>query len=116
MRLLGLYPPGRGFWVRWPDRHVTDLDGYARYWNELAVSWSFAAQALGAEVLRYEDLVGGRADLAALGERLGLALKPAIALAVRSGATPNPTPPPPDEAARVNALTAEGRAALNYGD
>jgi hypothetical protein len=116
MRLLGLQAPQQGYWVRWPDRHLTDLDGYARYWNELAVSWSFAAQSVGATVLRYEDLVGGRVDLGALGESLGLALQPAIALAVRSGATPSPTPPPSEEAERVNALTIEGRAAFNYGD
>jgi hypothetical protein len=116
MRAVGLHAPGPGFWVRWPDRHVSDLDAYARYWNELALSWSPAAGPLDATVLRYEDLITGRVDLGALGARLGLALRPALALDVKAGAAPTAAPLPRAEATRVNALTAHGRAVFGIGD
>ena len=66
--------------------------------------------------LRYEDLITGRVDLGALGARLGLALRPALALDVKAGAAPTAAPLPRAEATRVNALTAHGRAVFGIGD
>jgi hypothetical protein len=54
--------------------------------------------------------------LAGLGRRLGLTLNPESALKVIAGGTVGKTPVSAEDAARINALTAEGRRAFGYGD
>jgi len=112
---IGLSVQGPGVWVT-PDRILRGLEDYADFWNELALSWAEAAGPLNATAVRYEDLVSGRLDLAGLGRRLGLALDPGQALKVVAGGTVGKTPVLPKDAARINALTAEGRRAFGYGD
>ncbi|MBS0409871.1 MAG: sulfotransferase, partial [Proteobacteria bacterium] len=112
---LGLSPEGPGYWLRWPDRHLATLEDYGRFWNRMAVGWARAAGDLGAQVVRYEDLVAGRIDMVAVGSALGLGLRPEIALAARVGDDPHTAPIPPEDIARLAELTAEGRAAFGYG-
>jgi len=113
---LGLDAEGPGYWLRWPDRHIATLEDYGRFWNRMAVGWSRAAGELGAEQVRYEDLVAGRIDMVALGQRLGLRLQPDIALAARVGDDPHTAPLPPEDVLRLTDLTAQARALFGYGD
>jgi hypothetical protein len=108
---------GWDFWVRLPDRPVSDLDSFARFWNAMALSWVEAARPLGAEVLRYEDLVVGDAGfLESLARRLGLALQSGQALRARVGAAPDGPRLSDGEKARIAELTAPGRAAFLYAE
>jgi hypothetical protein len=116
LRRWGLGDGGDGLWIRLPDRHVGDLETFARFWNELAVSWTAAAHDLSAVVIRYEDLVGGRIDLAAMGARLGLSLTPEAALSAKAGGSANGMLLSPLERDRVNALTAAGRRLFDYSE
>jgi len=116
MRRLDFGENGDGLWVRWPDRQVRDLEGFAAYWNELAVSWAEAAGALGAYVIRYEDLISGRVDFGRLGSALDLELRPEVALHAQAGASPPQHRLTIEERDRVNRLTVEGRGVFQYSD
>ncbi len=116
LRRWGLGDGGGGWWIRLPDRHVGDLETFARFWNELAVSWTAAAADLSAVVIRYEDMVAGQVDLAAMGVGLGLSLTPETALRARVGGSGADMVLAPEERDRVNALTAAGRRVFDYSD
>ena len=107
---------GDGLWIRLPDRHVGDLETFARFRNALAVSWTAAATDLSAVVIRYEDMVAGRVDFAAVGASLGLSLAPETALRARVGGSSAGMAISPEERDRVNALTAAGRRLFGYGE
>jgi hypothetical protein len=100
---------------RWPDRRVDTPEMFAEVWNRIALSWSDAScQDLRPVLLRYEDIVAGRTDFAALARQLGLAIEPAAALALRIGASPDGAPLAARERRAVLAGTAAGRRALGY--
>jgi hypothetical protein len=114
MKNFGLDPPAYGFLDRWPADWVLDADTWGRFWNERAVGWATVASQLNAHLIRYEDLVAGRVDLRAIGGRLGLHLEPQAAAESRVGGPLFDRQVTDDEAALIQALTAEGRRAFAY--
>ena len=116
VRNAGFEPPDWGEIVRWPDRWIVTLDDFARYWNELALSWNAVIEKLGVSWFRYEDLVEGRVDLAAIGASFGLKLRPEIALSVTAGGPTRQVTLTAAERDRINELTAEGRALFVYDE
>jgi hypothetical protein len=116
MRNFGAVPLGAGLAARWPEPVTPFETAYGRLWNELALSWLAVAERLGAQLLRYEDLVEGRVDVAALGASLGLALDPRAAMEARVGGSAYGVMITDDEKTGVNAATAEGRAGFQYSE
>jgi hypothetical protein len=116
LRNAGFEPPAWGEVVRWPDRWISSLDDYARYWNELALSWGAIIEKLGVIWFRYEDLVEGRVDLDAIGASLGLKMSSEIAFATRAGQGLRQTPFSAEERDRINELTVQGRALFTYAN
>jgi hypothetical protein len=100
-----------GLFERYPDRPVHDAAAFGRFWNRLAVSWSDPQGPPHVFRLRYEDVVAG--ELGDLGERLGLHLEPARALAARIGASAGEAPPDVELDA-IESTTREGRKAWGY--
>jgi hypothetical protein len=92
------------------------LDDYARYWNELALSWGAVIEKLGVIWFRYEDLVEGRVDLDAIGASLGLKMSTEVAFAARAGQGLRQTPFSAEERDRINELTVQGRALFAYAE
>jgi len=76
---------GRNWYDTWPDRPVFTPTAFGRHWRELTEGFLRDEQALGALVVRYEELVKGgeellqkierhldvRADRSVLGKRIG---------------------------------------------
>ena len=58
---------------RWPDQPVTARE-FGRHWCELTASYLNHHEELGARVIFYEDLIGGRVDLHDLEDYLGVAV------------------------------------------
>lgn len=114
MKDIGFVPGEIGFMLDWPDRWVADLDAYAAYWNQLAVSWSEARKYVDVTVVRYEDLVDGRCDLHAIGRAANLQLKPDVAMSAVAGGPLIRTQMTAEERDRINALTAAGRPLYVY--
>jgi len=114
LREAGFEPPEWGHLVRWPDRWVTSLEDYARYWNALALSWGAVLDKLGARWLRYEDLDEGRVDFDAIAAEIGLATDAKVAKASRAGEGLRRVTLSAEERDRINVLTTEGRALFSY--
>ena len=111
------FSPGKvGFVLEWPDDWVADLETFAHLWNRLALEWTAVARRLGVVHIRYEDLMAGRTNFAALGRDLDLALNPEPALAVRAGEGFIDAQVTPEEREQINAITAAGRQAFLYAD
>jgi hypothetical protein len=116
MRNFGPVPIGQGLGARWPERVVAFEEAYGRLWNDLALSWQIAGERLGASLIRYEDLVEGRCDIAGLGASLGLKLDSKVALDARVGGSDYRLLITEDEKTGVNAATVEGRAGYRYAE
>jgi hypothetical protein len=116
MRNFGPVPLGAGLSHRWPERVVPYETAYGRLWNELGLSWLAVADRLGARLIRYEDLIDGRIDIAAMGAELGLALDPQPALDAKVGGSAYGLMITEDEKDGVNAATAEARAGFQYSE
>jgi len=116
MKQAGFSPGQVGFLKEWPDNWIADLPGFARLWNEMALSWAAVADRLGVTWIRYEDLMDGRIDILGLGQSLGLALNPEPALAVRAGGAFAPAEMTAQERDEINAITAPGRRFFAYDE
>ena len=116
MRNFGFEPPAWGHVVRWPDRWIVTLDDYARFWNELALSWGAVIDKFDARWIRYEDVVERRIDLDKIGREIGLTMNSKVALSVRAGAQPQRIELSASEIGRINELTVAGRQLFSYGD
>jgi hypothetical protein len=114
MRNFGFDPPAYVHLMKWPDHWIASLDDYARYWNELALSWGHVIDKLGATWIRYEDFVDGRADLDQIGRSFGLELQSNVARAAKVGGSLFKTVVTDDERRRINELTAPGRQLFSY--
>ncbi len=68
----------RPWYDRWPGAPVLTPGDFGRHWARLAGSFLERAGELEARLIRFEDLVGGKTDLAALSEYLGLELRPEV--------------------------------------
>lgn len=116
MKQAGFTPGEVGFVKEWPDDWIADLQGFARLWNDMALSWAAVADRLGVAWIRYEDLTAGRIDLSAVGRTLGLVLNPEPALAVRAGGAFAPAEMTARERDEINAITAPGRRFFAYDE
>jgi hypothetical protein len=116
MRNFGFEPPAWGHVVRWPNRWIVTLDDYARFWNELALSWGAVIDKFDARWIRYEDVVDRRVDLDKIGREIGLTMNSEVALSVRAGAQPQRIELSDAERRRINELTVAGRQLFSYGE
>jgi hypothetical protein len=116
MKNFGLEPPSYGFLDRWPARFVYDAETWGRYWNDRVESWSLVAKRLNASLIRYEDLVEGRLDLRAVGQKLGLRLHPELAAESQVGGPIFDKQVTAEERTRILELTASGRKISGYGE
>jgi hypothetical protein len=114
MRNFGFDPPALVHLAKWPDHWIASLDDYARYWNDLAISWGSVIDKLGATWVRYEDFVDGRTDLDQIGASFGLKLQSNVARAAKVGGSLFKTVVTGDERRRINELTAPGRQLFSY--
>ena len=97
----------------WPARSIDKADNFAEVWNSLTLSWSDASD-LRPIFLRYEDIVAGTMDFAALAGELSLNLDPQSALSIRAGGSPSGPPLSPADRKIIYAGTASGRRFLGY--
>jgi hypothetical protein len=116
LKRAGFLPGKVGLVFEWPDDWVADLETFAHLWNRLALEWTAVARRLGVVRVRYEDLVGGLTDLAALGRDLELVLNPEPALAVRAGEGFIDAEVTREDRDRINAITLAGREAFLYAE
>ena len=69
---------GRNWYDTFPDRPVFTPTRFGTHWRLLAESFERNARALGALLIRYEDLVAGRLAPDALNHHLGITVNPAV--------------------------------------
>ncbi|HET9644528.1 MAG TPA: sulfotransferase [Burkholderiaceae bacterium] len=106
---------GRSWYDTFPDRPVFTPVAFGSHWGKLATGFRREADALGALVMKYEDLAAGRFDPALLESHLGLTLDRKV-LARKVGSSERG-----GEMAAVNALErwllkrAVGPAAADFG-
>jgi hypothetical protein len=102
---------GATFYRTWPDEPMDTPERFGRHWRDLADGFRRHQAALGATLLRYEDLTGGTFDPRPLAAYLGLELDRA-ALGSRVGGSPDK----PRPAAEVEALwRVVGPVAAEFG-
>lgn len=112
-RLNRRRPPMDREYRRFPDLPLNGVLDYARHWNRLATSWAHG-QHLPHCILRYEDVVAGCADLAAVAKLTGLRPTPEAALAVRPrGSRDKPAPSWLDNWT-ISRAAADGMKLLGY--
>ena len=114
MRNFGFDPPEYVHLLKWPDDWIASLDDYARFWNQMALSWGSVIDKLGAAWIRYEDFIEGRVDLNPIGASFGLTLEADVARSAKVGGSTYETLVSADERARINELTAHGRQIFSY--
>jgi len=114
MRNFGFDPPAYNHLLKWPDDWIASLDDYARFWNQMALSWGSVIDKLGAAWIRYEDFVDGRIDLDTIGASFGLTLNAEAARAAKVGGSNYQNMITAAERARINELTAPGRQLFSY--
>jgi len=69
---------GRSWYGRFPDQPVFTPTAFGRHWRELMEGFLRDASPLGAVIVKYEDLVAGRASLAALEDSLFITVDPNV--------------------------------------
>jgi hypothetical protein len=67
-------------------------------------------------LVRYEDLVAGRVDIAGFARASGLNLTPEQARSAMTGGSAYRIPITAEQRDRINALTADGRRVLSYDE
>lgn len=99
----------------WPEYRVASPGSFAHHWRHLVQGFREAQAELGAQLVRYEDLVSNQVDLEALATYLGTSrLDPAV-LDVRLGArSERRAQPTTNELAILHGITDELRDELGY--
>jgi hypothetical protein len=75
------------FYHRYPDIRIDSAAGFARIWNQLALSWSELPADFPCFHIKYEDLTTGKVDFRGLESWLGIEIKENVALSVSVGGT-----------------------------
>jgi hypothetical protein len=88
----------RNWYYRWPDRPIYTARDFGALWRELVEGFLAGAEEVGARVVKYEDLVAGRTDLADVGRYLGLDLRSEVMAQKVEGRGVRPDPVPVSEA------------------
>jgi hypothetical protein len=83
------YRKWRCWYARWPDKPVFTPTAFGRLWRQLTSEFRQVHQELGAQIIRYEDLVGGQVSIEALSRYLDLSLDPAV-ISKRVGSSAEP--------------------------
>jgi hypothetical protein len=74
-------------YYRYPGVRVNSAARFARYWNELALSWSELPEGFPCFHIKYEDLISGKVDFRKLESWLGLEIREGVALSASVGGT-----------------------------
>ncbi|HET9663096.1 MAG TPA: sulfotransferase, partial [Burkholderiales bacterium] len=99
----------------WPGYPVARPASFAHHWRHLVQGFREAQAELGAQLLRYEDLVDGTVDLDALASWLGTERLDAGVLDLRLGArSARRDAPTAHELAILHAVTDDLRRELGY--
>jgi hypothetical protein len=115
------YRRWRSWYLRWPDDPVREPARFGAHWRDAVTSFEAERAAVGAMVVRFEDLAEGRSETtAALTRHLDVATVPATTLA-RLDSRPRPErgermldAVPSDELAALRAVVDPVAARLGY--
>lgn len=72
---------------RYPDNCIDSAAGFARLWNQLALSWSELPVGFPSFHIKYEDLIHGKVDFRELESWLGIEIRETVALSAAVGGT-----------------------------
>ena len=106
----------RGGWYdRFPDRPVFDAESFGQHWQRLTSGYLEQADALGAFLVRFEDLTRDRSVVDRLAEYTGLRLDPGVLDVKRRGNdSAEPMPIRPKEIRTLNATLGALAESLGY--
>ena len=104
----------RNWYYRWPDQPIYTAQAFGALWRDLVEGYLAGAEEVGARVVKYEDLAAGKTDLTALGEYLGLTLRPEVLEQRVDGRGVKPDPVPAAEVRLLRAAVGPVSSRLGY--